>query len=179
MSAQVHNLRTGIRGIALSLALMLPVSTSAPALADDAAGSFDTNFAAIGSPLTRAAATDGSVDMATITPRSEFAVGASEGEDFDTIGSGVASYYADKFNGRRTASGDTFSNSALTAAHRTLPFGSKVRVTNPDNGRSVVVRVNDRGPFHGSRVMDLSRAAAEKLGLVARGSGRVTLAVAN
>lgn len=93
------------------------------------------------------------------------------------IGRGSASYYADKFNGRRTASGERFDNDEMTAAHRTLPFGSRVRVTNPGNGRSVVVRINDRGPFTRGRMIDVSRAAAQELGLIARGHGNVELAL--
>ncbi len=93
------------------------------------------------------------------------------------LGRGSASYYASKFNGRRTASGERFDNSDLTAAHRSLPFGSRVRVTNPANGRSVVVRVNDRGPFTRGRLIDVSRAAAEELGMVARGHADVELAL--
>lgn len=91
------------------------------------------------------------------------------------LGSGSASYYASKFHGRRTASGEAFDNGAMTAAHRTLPFGSLVRVTNPANGRSVVVRINDRGPFTRGRMIDVSRAAADELGLVARGHATVEL----
>lgn len=90
---------------------------------------------------------------------------------------GSASYYAAKFDGRRTASGERFSNSEMTAAHRTLPFGSLVRVTNPANGRSVVVRINDRGPFSRGRLIDVSRAAAEELGMVARGHANVELSL--
>lgn len=93
------------------------------------------------------------------------------------LGRGSASYYAARFDGRRTASGESFDNSDLTAAHRTLPFGSRVRVTNTANGRSVVVRINDRGPFTRGRLIDVSRAAAEELGLVARGHGDVELAL--
>lgn len=93
------------------------------------------------------------------------------------IGAGGASYYADRFHGRRTASGEAFNKHALTAAHRTLPFGTRVQVTNPTNGRSVVVRINDRGPFHGGRVIDLSRSAAERIGIVARGHGQVRLSI--
>lgn len=69
------------------------------------------------------------------------------------------SYYADKFDGRKTASGEKFSNSKLTAAHRTLPFGTKLKVTNPENNESVVVEVNDRGPHKKSRELDLSKKA--------------------
>ena len=91
--------------------------------------------------------------------------------------SGVASYYGAKFNGRRTASGERFDMNGYTAAHRTLPFGSKVLVTNPSTGKSVTVRINDRGPFSRNRTIDLSRAAAQDLGLIARGHGTVELAL--
>ena len=93
------------------------------------------------------------------------------------IGSGVASFYGAELHGRRTASGERFDMHAHTAAHRTLPFGTRVLVTNPATGRSVTVRINDRGPFHGGRLIDLSRAAANEIGLVARGHGRVELSV--
>ena len=93
------------------------------------------------------------------------------------IGRGSASYYAAKFHGRRTASGEMFDNRAMTAAHRTLPFGSLVRVTNPANGASVVVRITDRGPFTRGRMIDVSRAAAEELGLIARGHAPVELSL--
>lgn len=94
-----------------------------------------------------------------------------------TIAGGSASYYAAKFEGRPTASGERYRAGELTAAHRSLPFGSKVRVTNPATGRSVTVRINDRGPFTAGRVIDVSRAAAEELGLIARGHAPVELAV--
>lgn len=71
----------------------------------------------------------------------------------------TASYYADKFNGKKTASGEKFSNSKLTAAHKKLPFGTKLKVTNTANGKSVIVIVNDRGPFGGGRDIDLSKKA--------------------
>ncbi len=93
------------------------------------------------------------------------------------LGRGSASYYAAKFNGRRTASGERFDNGNMTAAHRTLPFGTLVRVTNVATGNSVVVRINDRGPFTAGRMIDVSRAAADELGLVTRGHGTVELAV--
>lgn len=93
------------------------------------------------------------------------------------LGGGMASFYGAELHGRRTASGERFDMHGLTAAHRTLPFGTRVVVTNPANGRSVTVRINDRGPFHGNRLIDLSRAAASEIGLIARGQGRVELAV--
>ena len=88
---------------------------------------------------------------------------------------GAASYYADKFHGRKTASGETFDNGELTMAHRTLPLGTLVKVTNLANNTSVVVRVNDRGPYSSGRVADLSRAAAEKLKMIQRGIVDVAL----
>ncbi len=88
---------------------------------------------------------------------------------------GVASYYASKFEGRRTASGERYHGDELTAAHRTLPFGTRVRVTNLANDESVVVTVNDRGPVRKDRVIDLSRSAARKLGFVADGTTRVAI----
>lgn len=93
----------------------------------------------------------------------------------ELLGEGAASYYHDALEGRSTASGQPYRADQLTAAHRSLPFGSRVRVTNLANGRAVVVRVNDRGPFAAGRVIDLSRAAAADIGLLARGHGKVRL----
>ncbi len=89
------------------------------------------------------------------------------------IGAGTASWYGPGFHGRKTASGQRFNQNAMTAAHRTLPFGTRVRVTNHGTGRSVVVTINDRGPFHGGRVIDLSKASAAAIGM--GGTARVTL----
>ena len=88
---------------------------------------------------------------------------------------GAASWYGTRFHGNRTASGETYDMYKMTAAHPTLVIPSYVRVTNLANGKSVVVRVNDRGPFHGARVIDLSYAAAAKLGYVQAGSAQVEL----
>ena len=90
---------------------------------------------------------------------------------------GLASWYGGKFQGRLTANGEVFDTNQLTAAHRTLPFGTLVRVTNPRNAQSVVVRINDRGPFVEGRVIDLSRAAAERIGIAAAGVAAVELEV--
>jgi rare lipoprotein A len=87
------------------------------------------------------------------------------------VGRGLASWYGPRFHGRRTASGERFDQHAFTAAHRTLPFGTVVRVRSLVNGRTVEVRINDRGPFLKRRVIDLSRAAAEALGLLGSGKG--------
>lgn len=89
--------------------------------------------------------------------------------------SGMASWYGRQFNGRKTASGDTFNQNALTAAHRSLPLNCYVRVTNKSNGKSVVVKVNDRGPFHANRVMDLSYGAAKRIGITNTGTGNVSI----
>ena len=86
---------------------------------------------------------------------------------------GLASWYGRKFHGRKTSSGEPFDMFQLTAAHRSLPLPAYVKVTNLHNGRSTVVRVNDRGPFHGDRIIDLSYAAAVKLGFAQRGTARV------
>ena len=94
---------------------------------------------------------------------------------FTPAGSGVASWYGAAHAGKRTASGERFDPAALTAAHRTLPFGSKVRVTHEGSGRSVVVTINDRGPFSHGRIIDVSEGAAKELGLVRAGSGKVRL----
>ena len=86
---------------------------------------------------------------------------------------GKASYYANKFHGRRTSSGEIFSQDSLTCAHRTLPFGTYLKVKNQSNGKEVIVRVTDRGPFIKGRVVDLSRAAAEEIGMIHAGVVRV------
>lgn len=91
------------------------------------------------------------------------------------IAEGNASFYGGKFHGRKTASGAIFNKHAMTAAHPKLPFGTRVRVTHVRNGRSVVVTINDRGPFVKSRIIDVSRAAAEQLGMVQQGVARVRL----
>ena len=91
------------------------------------------------------------------------------------IGEGLASYYGEAFRGRRTASGEIFDPGRLTAAHRTLPFGTCLRVENLANGRSVEVRVNDRGPFVEGRIVDLSEQAARRLDFLREGVSRVRL----
>ena len=90
---------------------------------------------------------------------------------------GVASYYAASLHGRRTASGERYNRTALTAAHRSLPFGTLLRVTAPRNGRAVMVRVNDRGPFIRGRALDLSGAAADRLRMRSRGTLRINYEV--
>jgi len=91
--------------------------------------------------------------------------------DYDKVG--IASWYGNDFHGRLTANGEIYDMRSFTAAHPTLPLPSLVRVTNLENGQSIVVRVNDRGPFVKDRIIDLSKATAIHLGLVQRGTGRV------
>jgi rare lipoprotein A len=92
---------------------------------------------------------------------------------------GMASWYGKKFHGQKTSSGETYDMYAMTAAHKTLPIPSYARVTNLANGKSVVVRINDRGPFHSDRIIDLSYAAAYRLGYVTAGSARVEVESVN
>lgn len=91
--------------------------------------------------------------------------------------SAVASYYADKYHGRKTSNGEVFNMYDLTAAHKSLPFNTKVKVTNLSNGKSVVVRINDRGPFVKGREIDLSKAAAVKIGMIKSGTAKVSLEI--
>jgi len=90
---------------------------------------------------------------------------------------GLASYYARKFHGRRTASGERYNKNAMTAAHPSLSFGTLVRVVNLENGRSVRVRINDRGPFVRGRIIDLSFAAAKQLAMLSKGVAKVRVTV--
>lgn len=94
-----------------------------------------------------------------------------------SVSQGTASWYGPGFYGNRTASGEVFRPGTMTAAHRSLPFGTRVRVTNLNNGRSAVVRINDRGPFHGGRVIDLAQGAAQELGVTSSGVAPVRLEV--
>ena len=87
----------------------------------------------------------------------------------------TASYYAAKYNGRRTASGQRFSSNALTAAHKTLPLGTRVKLTNPNNHHSVIVRVNDRGPFVKGRDISVTRRAAKRLGFTHAGVAQLEM----
>ena len=95
----------------------------------------------------------------------------------DTVLSGVASWYGPGFHGRTTAYGERYDMNDLTAAHKSLKFGTKVRVTNENNGKSVVVRINDRGPYVGSRIIDLSKSAAQAIDMIGPGTAAVTVEV--
>ncbi len=99
------------------------------------------------------------------------------GEGTSSLEEGMASYYADEFNGRQTSNGEKYDMNQFTAAHRTLPFNTRVRVTNTLSGKAVVVRINDRGPFKGDRIIDLSLAAAKAIELIGTGTAPVRLEV--
>ncbi|QWC55886.1 septal ring lytic transglycosylase RlpA family protein [Erythrobacter sp. 3-20A1M] len=158
-------------GVGFATLLVSPASASAPVPTGPQA-EFTSSFAAVASLPSTPEARGNVVDISEIEPPLEVAIE----DDGEVIGSGNASYYGRKFQGRRTASGERFDMNDFTAAHRTLPFGTRVRVTNEANGKSVVVRINDRGPFSGHRILDLSRAAASEIGIVGAGHGRVELA---
>ena len=143
---------------------------SAQALAQSETTTFDSAFAEIEPPSVPLQPENDAVDMASFVP----SAGTAD-QVIQDLGGGVASYYGRRFHGRLTANGETFDMNALTAAHPSLPFDSMVRVTNPRNGRSVIVRINDRGPFVAGRVIDLSRAAAKEIGLIRRGHAEVEL----
>ena len=95
--------------------------------------------------------------------------------DYINLGRMKASWYGPKFHGKLTANGEIYDQMALTAAHKTLKFGTLLKVTNPKNGKSVIIRINDRGPYVGNRELDLSKGAAMKLGLIKRGVAMVKI----
>lgn len=165
-----------VQAIALAgLFGLAPLAASTAAPADPAATFVDASASAA---MTELVPLQPALDTTATSPALPATETFAPSAPVETVvGQGSASYYADRFEGRRTASGERFDNDELTAAHRTLPFGTKVRVTNVASGRSVVVRINDRGPFTRGRMIDVSRAAADQLGLVARGHGTVELAV--
>jgi rare lipoprotein A len=148
--------------VAMTFALAGPVQADSGLLAINAAIAPEVPVSMLPTPLAEAPAATPSMEL-----------------NFEPIAGGIASYYGRHLAGARTASGQRFDPDALTCAHRTLPFGTQIQVTNPANGESVIVTVNDRGPFHGNRVIDLSDAAAEEIGLLGKGSGKVQLAVLN
>lgn len=155
--------------LGFALAALVP-GTAAFALPEEvlvAAPGFDTDLDGQETALPELPGMGSDSDFISPTP--------PEADSGEELGIGTASWYGPRFAGRPTASGERFNPSELTAAHRTLPFGSLVRVTSERTGKSIVVRINDRGPFHGNRVIDLSEAAAEAIGLKRAGKGRVSL----
>lgn len=157
--------------MSLAISALLATSVQAESISSSTSPDFDSEFAVFGGEPASHTQTDGAVDLTKLLPTQQ----SAPIDVIEHLGSGHASYYGKRFAGRKTASGERFDPQALTAAHRTLPFGSLVRVTNPRNGRSVIVRVNDRGPHSRDRAIDLSRAAAEEIDLVRHGVGEVEM----
>ena len=118
---------------------------------------------------------DASKQPAAIDPVPTGSIPQANIETGRALQKGMASWYGPGFHGRRTASGERFNSYEMTAAHRYLPFGTRLRVVNESNGRSVVVRVNDRGPFTHRRIIDLAKGPAQALGLTSTGTGYVSL----
>ncbi len=170
--------RIRLRTLALVAAIALPATSGGPALADEgisAQPQFASSFAAMPAPTRVFDTPTGAVDITEIEIPVEVEV--KRESTLRTLGRGIASFYGKRFAGRLTANGERFNPQQMTAAHKTLPFGTKVLVTNPSNGKSVTVRINDRGPYAHGRSIDLSRAAAKEIGLIQRGHGNVELAV--
>ena len=118
-----------------------------------------------------------------VTPRNKevadtFEKEIEERSQYTHFQTGMASYYGGSWHGKKTANGEIFNENSLTAAHKTLPFGTRVKVTNLDNGKSVVVRINNRGPYSKGRVIDLSKAAFSRIASISKGVTRVKLEVA-
>ena len=148
---------------------------AAPVVAALALTSFMTSTAGQAvTPLAVQKAVDEASDEDSFQPKHAIVQEPAE-DSLQHVGEGEASYYGNELAGNRTASGERFNPRALTAAHRTLPLGSKLRVTNKANGKSVIVRINDRGPFAKARLIDVSFAAAQELNLIRAGTGRVRL----
>jgi len=144
---------------------ILKIALALGALAGTAAGTTAIAQTAASAPAAPA--------PAPAAPAAPAAVATTGGDVME----GLAAYYSNRLEGRKTASGQVFRQSKLTAAHQTLPFGTRVKVTHAQNGRSVVVVINDRGPTQAGRVIDLSRTAASKLGMLRAGLAPVKLEV--
>lgn len=157
--------------VALWMAVALAHAES-PSLLPDDAGPM-APMAAVGVP----AEVPGVGAASAAKPKSE-APGRGLADRLRKAGKGIASWYGSAFQGKRTASGEPFDMHAFTAAHPWLPFGTLVEVTSLVNGRTVIVRINDRGPFKAQRIIDVSRAAAHKLELVGRGTKPVEIRIA-
>ena len=178
MEAEKHISRSVAGGV-LAVTVVVVFTASSYAIHDEAgslaafasANADTTGSGAIIQPATTTAPEDSS--SAADPTSAAIPEAASEEETLE----GRASYYGFRFAGKPTANGEAFDPMGMTAAHRTLPFGSRVRVTNTANGRSVVVRINDRGPFLRGRIIDLSRGAAERIGMIRSGLAEVEVEV--
>lgn len=182
-SAPPAQVRVARRGAMLALAAACALSSCAPA-------AITSNAALVGdasaTPGSRAATASLPIDPTTAIADAAFAPSGVRAQDAprptsigagasSVVEAGMASWYGPGFAGRLTANGEVFDPSQLTAAHKSLPFNSLVRVVNEANGMAVVVRINDRGPFKPGRIIDLSRASAEAIGMIGTGVARVHL----
>ncbi len=168
--------------LALSLALVLAGCASSPetdhssrySISQDRApsGNFDASGLSDAKPVYEAPRRAGNKSPYTVWGKQYQVLGSNDGY----VARGTASWYGEKFHGHKTSNGEIFNMYSMSAAHKSLRIPGYARVTNLDNGRSVIVRVNDRGPFHGDRLIDLSYAAAKKLGYQSRGTARVEVA---
>ena len=138
-------------------------------------GDFDVSGLADATPRYEAPRSAGNKSPYTVWGKSYKVLGSNQ----SYVQRGTASWYGEKFHGHKTSNGETFNMYAMSAAHKSLRIPGYARVTNLDNGRSVIVRVNDRGPFHGNRLIDLSYAAAKKLDYLGSGTARVEVAAIN
>ncbi|RBP33752.1 rare lipoprotein A [Marinobacter pelagius] len=136
------------------------------------AGDFDVSGLSDARPRYEAPRAAGNKSPYTVWGKSYRVLESNEGY----VATGTASWYGEKFHGHKTSNGETFDMYQMSAAHKSLRIPGYARITNLENGRSVIVRVNDRGPFHGDRLIDLSYAAAKKLGYQSRGTARVEVA---
>lgn len=180
MSVSVLSYRNGVWMILVALAVVMagcassPSSSSRYAITQDRApaGGFDASGLQDAVPRYEPRRAAGNRSPYTVWGK-QYTV-LSDTSNY--VERGTASWYGEKFHGHRTSNGEVFDMYAMSAAHKNLPIPSYARVTNLDNGRSVIVRVNDRGPFHDDRLIDLSYAAAIKLGYQERGTARVEVA---
>lgn len=167
------------RAVALAALALLVLPATAGRAEAPAVTSVATAFADLGPAATEPFAEPAAVDVTEVTPAASADTAPLSGplssQAATMLDTGMASYYGRELAGNRTASGEAFNPAELTAAHRSLPFGTRLRVTNQRTGQSVVVRVNDRGPYARGRVLDLSQAAAEQIGMVRTGSAPVSI----
>jgi len=153
----------------LTLTIVLSACGRSPTIDGAPRGSVDVASISDAQPKVEPRSRYGNPSSYTVFGKRYYPLGTSD----DYRERGIASWYGTKFHGRRTSSGDDYDMYAMSAAHKTLPLPTYVRVTNLENRRSVVLRVNDRGPFHANRIIDLSYTAAWKLGILAKGTGYV------
>ncbi len=155
--------------VLLTVSMVLSACGRSPTVDGPPHGRVDVASVPDAQPKVEARSRYGNPSSYTVLGKRYYTLGTSNGYRER----GIASWYGSKFHGRRTSSGDAYDMYAMTAAHKTLPLPTYVRVTNLENRRSVVLRVNDRGPFHANRIIDLTYTSASKLGILAKGTGYV------